>query len=278
MLIKFILVKVRGRLGNQLFQLAFARALGKRLNCFVFFDIDHQFVWNKFFSAPWYFKLKNQIMRVLLKKIFLRKKYYHPITVSNDRLTDLPEISFLNTVYQGYFQARHYFANLSLEDEIFKVRPSILKRFYEKYNSLLKEPDIIYVHIRRTDYVNVRKWQLGDAEITLPAAYYNACLMKLDPEKKRRIIVLSDDMDWVKQNINWATEFIHNDDLMFDFLLMMHAETLVISNSTFAWWAASLNNKSKIVYAPTYFLGYNSLLEYPAGITSRTKFHWIHHT
>lgn len=278
MLTKFILVKVRGRLGNQLFQIAFAKAMGKRLNCFVFFDTDQQFAWDQYFCAPWYFKTVNQLMGLLLKKIFIRKKYYTPISVSNDRLVEISRISTLNSVYQGYFQSLHYFSNLSLEDEMFRIQPSILNSFYAKYTSLLQEQGIVYVHIRRTDYVNVRKPQLGDSEITLPADYYNACLMKLDPDKRKRIIVLSDDMDWVKLNIKWATEFVHNTELIFDFLLMMHAETIIISNSTFAWWAAFLNKKPKTVFAPKYFLGYNSLQEYPAGIMSQTQFKWIHHT
>jgi hypothetical protein len=274
---KFILVKVRGRLGNQLFQIAFAKAMGKQLNCFVFFDTDQQFVWNQYFSAPWSFKTVNQVMTILLKKIFIRKKYFSPISVSNDCLAKLSEISIPNVVFQGYFQSSYYFSSLSLADEMFTVRPSIMNHFYTKYNSLLKEQGIAYVHIRRSDYVNIRKHQLGDSEITLPADYYNACLMKLDPGKRKRIIVLSDDILWVKQHIKWATEFVHSTELMFDFLLMMHAETLIISNSTFAWWAAYLNKNAKTIFAPMYFLGYNSLKEYPAGIMSGTQFQWIHH-
>jgi hypothetical protein len=274
---EFILIKVRGRLGNQLFQIAFAKAMGKRLNCFVIFDIDHQFVWDDYFRARAHFRLLNKVISTVFKKIFIRKKYFEPLTITNDRLADLSSISFPNTVYQGYFQSPHYFSNLSVEDDMFKIRPEILEKFRLKYNSLLQEKGIVFVHIRRTDYVNVRKVQLNNSEITLPAEYYNTCLASLADDKRKRIIVLSDDMEWVKRNIKWAAEFIHNTDLIFDFLLMMHAETLIISNSTFAWWAAYLNTNSKNIYAPKYFLGYNASIEYPTGIMKGTSFQWVRH-
>lgn len=274
---KFILVKVRGRLGNQLFQIAFAKAMGRRLNCFVIYDTGHQFVWDTYFLSPCCFVNVNKFLTGLVKKVFARK-YYSPLIISNDNLVeDINEISILNTVFQGYFQAPHYFSNLVKEDRIFKIRDKFLKEFRLKYSFLLTEKGVVIVHIRRTDYMHVRKVQLGNSEITLPIEYYDRCITSIDANQRRRVIALSDDIEWVKSNFKLATEFIHNSEFIFDFLLLMHAETVIISNSTFAWWAAYLNKFATHIFAPKYFLGYNAKVEYPAGIMNGTQFQWVHH-
>jgi Glycosyl transferase family 11 len=272
----FVLIKIRGRLGNQLFQIAFADELRKRAKCIVLFDLDKQFVLDKFFLYPKYFKFFNSTLSFLLKRFFWHSKYKSPLIISPRVRMNVFMNPKVDVVYQGYFQSTAFFPSATiLGAGVFQIRHKIIDAFRKKYEHLLSQKGNLFIHIRRTDYVNVRKQELGNSEITLPVDYYNYCMAEFSSTTKP--IVISDDIEWVKKHVTWATEFIQNEEYFFDFLLMVHAEYLIISNSTFAWWAAYLNKSAKCIFAPKYFLGYNAKVEYPEGIMDGTSFKWIHH-
>jgi hypothetical protein len=49
-----------------------------------------------------------------------------------------------------------------------------------------------------------------------------------------------------------------------DFQHLLNADVCIISNSTFSWWGAWLNNKpTKVIYAPKYFMGWRIKKEIP---------------
>jgi hypothetical protein len=66
-------------------------------------------------------------------------------------------------------------------------------------------------------------------------------------------IIVSDDINWVKNNIKGSNIYYSeaSDDL-FDLALMSNCDHHIISNSTFAWWGAWLNvNENKTIICPT---------------------------
>jgi len=79
---------------------------------------------------------------------------------------------------------------------------------------------------------------------------------------------VSDDIDFAR------TEFTHipnsefsQSDMITDFQIIMNADVSILSNSSFAWWAAYLNpKKNKIIYCPQYWLGFKVKKEYPENI------------
>ena len=122
------------------------------------------------------------------------------------------------------------------------------------------------VHIRRTDYINWGNDELG-YNLSLPETYYSNALSKLDTTNKN-IIFISDDIAFTKLNFNIRSAiYSENNSEIFDLQLLMQADYLVLSNSTFAWWGAYLNTNAKAVYCPQYWLGFKINKEWPTGIT-----------
>jgi hypothetical protein len=72
---------------------------------------------------------------------------------------------------------------------------------------------------------------------------------------RAKFYVFSNDIDWVKQNLNIANvayiDFNQGKDSWQDMMLMSHCRHNVICNSSFSWWGAWLNpNPEKVVIAP----------------------------
>ena len=110
----------------------------------------------------------------------------------------------------------------------------------------------VSIHIRRGDYTSYSaRWSLG----SLPLSYYKTALAELKKTNPNlTAFVFSDDLNFVKANWNFGvpTEFVegcaHNYE---DMHLMSLCNHHIVSNGTFAWWGAWLDNKpDKKVFAP----------------------------
>ena len=82
---------------------------------------------------------------------------------------------------------------------------------------------------------------------------------EMDREEKIEnptFFVFSNDMEWVKENIQINSRVFYvdiksGDDSYKDMQLMSKCKHNIIANSSFSWWGAWLNeNKNKIVVAP----------------------------
>jgi len=74
-------------------------------------------------------------------------------------------------------------------------------------------------------------------------------------------IFISDDLSYIEEEFDYLKEkYIskHNDIIDFQFLL--NADICILSNSSFSWWGAYLNNKKATVFAPKFWLGKKSEL------------------
>ena len=138
----------KGRLGNQLFQIAstigIAKSLGQEV-CFPDWEYQHCF--------------KNKLPKAEITPelaLVEQKCDYHPFDkniIDNDK----------DLVLEGYFQSEKYF--LDAEEDVrkyFEFSDEILKRIEEKYSKILREYDTT-IHVRRGDYVNLQDvyWNLS---------------------------------------------------------------------------------------------------------------------
>ena len=113
----------------------------------------------------------------------------------------------------------------------------------------------IGVHIRRGDYVS-------DPTVTVfhgfcTNDYFNAATEITNTRIKTPCYyVFSDDIEWAKNNFipSFPTQYINGtgaDQDIEDMLMMSKCKHNIISNSSFSWWGAWLNNNpQKIIVAP----------------------------
>ena len=83
--------------------------------------------------------------------------------------------------------------------------------------------------------------------------FYKAVNIIQEKVENPVFIVFSDDVEWVKQNMQFDGEVYYetgNDPIWEKLRLMSSCKHFVISNSTFSWWAQYLStNDNKVVIA-----------------------------
>ena len=261
---------MKGRLGNQMFQYAFARALSMRLNTLFFITCSPS---NELLLGK-YFNLGRSIQYTLAVGFgrvvnFLLSKANIKIKVQNFSLNeDQPDLESLSnfTVYDGFFQTDKYYSqSMCYLSKDFKVKRKYRKQFREKYYNL-SEKKVLVLHLRRGDYKQFYIEDLKDQDFRLPLDYYLDCLNRVSNLCNYQVYIIGDEID-VKENELPCKISIEKNEMIIDFQLMMEADTLIISNSSFAWWAAMLNKKqNRMVYAPKYWVGFKQGIEYPRGV------------
>lgn len=241
------IIKIKGGLGNQLFQYAYGRNLelvGEK----VIFD-------NSFFNGAKAkidtarnFKLDNY--NIETKAEFSPKN--HPF------LNTLSKIKRkLGLKHEEFFQSEKYFIdhkNQILKEFTLKNPLSASSQIWQK--QINDDVNSISIHIRRGDYVqdkNTNKFH-GTCDIE----YYKkafAEVFKRSQNKEIKIFVFSDDIAWAKENLyfNFPIYYISDPQIpdYEEIYLMSLCKNNIIANSTFSWWGAYLNkNNDKIVAAP----------------------------
>jgi hypothetical protein len=278
-----IAIRLNGRLGNQLFQYAFIYTAAKELNTSFFIDQYHEkFIAGNYFEnlTPNRSKLITRLFYIEgFKNIFsfhLRRFYYdfiyrfYKVSVKEyDFNCDSSEITFRNkTLYSGYFQSELFFKAFekSIRDK-FILKKKFSDQFNLKYNELYKNNKIVTVHIRRTDYLHLPHLNLGGADLSLPIAYYKNAISRYAGQKVH-FVFISDDNNFIQENFKEIlNKTISMDSEIMDFQHLLNADGCILSNSTFSWWGAWLNNKTeKNIYAPKYFMGWRIKKETPACI------------
>lgn len=274
----FFIVRLRGGLGNQLFQYAFARIYSLVHNRPCKADtsgyanpelqrVPRGYKLEKFnltlplatdeeiqnFKYP--FGIVSKIWRGIKIKIFkLDYLDYHPQLLKKN-------INYID----GYFQSPLYYIGY---EEIIKkecsVRAEYISKEAQKVAEHMKECISVAVHIRRGDLVS--EIDAAKAQGLCSLQYYDQAqgrmnaevtmISKENPEEKEpTYFVFSDDIYWVQDNMEFpeGTVFVsalHLQDFE-ELYLMTMAKHNIIGNSTFSWWGAWLNqNEKKVVIAP----------------------------
>lgn len=122
----------------------------------------------------------------------------------------------------------------------------------------IRNTNSVSIHVRRGDFLTgINKELYGS--ICTPEYFKEAIKKILSLVENPHFYVFSNDVDWVKTNLNYenltVVDFNHGQNSWIDMYLMSKCKHNINSNSTFSWWGAWLNsNPGKIIVVPQYFL------------------------
>ncbi len=281
-----IITRLRGGLGNQLFQYAAGRALAEhhkvplKLDLYTYtkhpyrtfelhhFNIDaleasrgevHRFTGTNPITR--YLNKRNNYFRC--PGVFAQPHYHF-----YEDFFSLPADIYLS----GYWQSEKYYAN---------VIPLIRQQFtplgpLDSRNSALKaelgSKESVAVHVRRGDYGSAAYSSFFGG---LPGSYYRDAMASIRGQlPNAAFYFFSDDIAWCQSAFgSEGIQYIsHNKggDAYKDLLLMAACRHNIIANSTFSWWGAWLNpNPGKRVIAPAKWFKSNFLDRKEPVYTSR---------
>ncbi|MDQ5930715.1 MAG: hypothetical protein QG594_2503 [Bacteroidota bacterium] len=241
----------KGRLGNQLFQIAATLSA----------SIDHNF---GCIFPDWHYNqfLKNPILEYskYIPYIFYKPTDFYTEPSFRYNNINLPDtgLKLLREdvkVYalDGYFQSRKYFENHeAFIREQFEPSEELINKLYHKYGSLQFQSCAI--HVRRGDYVDLAFYH------QIKMDYYERSMIKIQKETGiKHFYIFSDDIAWCKENFTnpeYKYTFIEGNTDFEDLILMSCCRHQIIANSSFSWWGAFLNrNPDKIVIFPEKWFG-----------------------
>jgi len=291
------IIKLKGGLGNQMYQYALGVFLEKKYGIKFVYD-KSSFEWNDFrkqelkkifnlnlatisktnalfykgISVKIFGKRVNILM--LYEKIFKKNPPFQWYVDDKKFKNMLVANSFCKQCYyNGYFQ---FYKHLQ------EVRKELLSDFaFTDFKSkknislapIIKQTNSVSVHVRRTDYIN--NPDLGGI---VGVEYYNkAIAMAMSKVNKAHFFVFSDDINWAKQHIDFKdsqvlfVDWNVGDRSFRDMQLMSLCKHNIIANSSFSWWGAWLNkNINKVIISPKKWLN-----EEADNIDDRIPSQWI---
>ncbi len=252
-----VTVYVAGGLGNQLFQLAAGWEQAARLGCSLYLDVSHTRV-----AGTWTYALGPLAHpgRVLdrrespwtSRRFSSRHVYPVPrrigavqqrVRLERDAAVYDPEIDSIRsgTFLVGYFQSALYFSGIAAAFEV-ALREAGSDPDEEEYLQQLRDDPRTTLHLRRGDYLAAP----GQPLVASVDYAMRAANLLRDLGESRPLRVFSDSIDVVRGELDGRgldIEFADESRLNGPFgtlRAMAAGRGMIMSNSTFSWWAAWL--------------------------------------
>lgn len=244
-------VTLKGGIGNQMFQYAFARSLAISMATNVIIDTSF---------------LNTRGRKIVPRKYGLGDLN---ITISSENITDA-ELVTENKLYcysrkivesvisgqpknvwlrHGYWQSYKYFQEHSdiIAGELTPKTP--LPVSVAGIAKDMKRTNSVLIHVRRTDYTK------NNPHPCYGVNYIQKCVDLLaDKVSDLKMFVFSDDLQWCKENLSFNNcEFVDefHDEPHYQMYLMSMCKHFIIPASSFSWWSAWLSKyPDKIVICP----------------------------
>lgn len=272
------IVKLKGGLGNQMFQYAFAKLLERHTKEEVKLDFSsYQSLKQDNVRVPRITKFNISLQAASVDEInkccvlrhtgnslsfrykvgifvekTINKNYFFEL---NRSYIDCKTV-LSKKYYDGYWQSYKYINAVAdiIENEF--VPNYSLSDKSRKMISKLQTEESVFIGVRRGDYTNSQSAIKHFGGFS--AEYYLNAMDVISKKVKNPVFyVFSNDIEWCKENLDWSSynvvyrepESQTND---FEELMIMSAcKHAIIVNSTYHWWGAYLiKNVDKIVCCP----------------------------
>lgn len=255
------LIKMIGGLGNQMFIYAFYLQMKKRfsdvyidISDMMHYKVHYGYEMNEVFNLPQIEFRMNQPLKKVIEFLFFKTILERK---QNGALKPYECTYIWPLIYfKGFYQSEKYFEEV--KEDVRKLFTFDLKKANVKslqvMQQILYEDNSVSLHVRRGDYLNLKHWDSIGCVCQLP--YYRNALLKIKSMVSEPVFyVFSDDIEWVKQNLDLDNaiyvDWNNGRDSWQDMMLMSCCRNHIICNSTFSWWGAWLNpHDDKIVIAP----------------------------
>ncbi len=270
-----ITVRLKGGLGNQMFQHAFARAYSLKNN--VPFQLDVRYLKDR--SPRKNFIYRNYDLDIFnINPVILKPVDYFPYAIYSVLMAEALQCKFPSlkkitnkylekdylidkniwsensfTYFSGYFQSYKYFSEY--KDQIaddFTFR-NCLDNNCQPLMQEVRMQETICLNVRRGDFLNDKLLNVVSKNY-----YYRSVDFIKSKVNNPVIYVFSDDTKWCEENLKFdiPTVYITHEFAGVKFRnyfeLMMNCKHFIIPNSSFAWWAAYLSKSiNKIVVVPS---------------------------
>ncbi|MFH0816512.1 MAG: alpha-1,2-fucosyltransferase [Methanobacteriota archaeon] len=260
-----IIARLRGGLGNQMFQYALGRHLALKNGAPLLLDLTE-------LESTKLRKYELGFFNIAAKTIsdyqighFARWGRNLRLGLDSKRWAETKEqskffdprvLELRGDVYlDGYWQSEKYFNGIRdtiREDFTFKTEPDPSN---EKMLEQIRRSNSVCLHVRRGDYVADQITNRFHGTCGLD--YYREAANSIKARvPDAQFFVFSDDLDWASANMNLDGRSTivgvnGTDKGVDDMRLMSNCKHFIIANSSFSWWGAWLSkNPGKIVCAP----------------------------
>jgi hypothetical protein len=204
--------------------------------------------------------------------------YEEKRVINNDVLVTPADINMINvpdnTQIEGIMQSVKYIQHRK-KDICEWLKPNI------SYNGQYSNENYCIIHFRGGDY-------RGAGRTLLPQSYYfNAMNHMKNINKDMKFAVVTDDIELAYYYFGGIAEIIgssitgvpdqyksdyhYGGNIAIDYNIINNAKYIILSNSTFGWWATWTNQQVKKVIAPLYWFAYNYTENFWAGSEMRVE-------
>lgn len=251
MIPKFVLMPSEAGLGNQLFILAAAEAISRQHSRPVWLVVDNpssirKWGWGPSLFADLTIKISDSIFLALLVRFAVRlrkspvfgrllRKFVFVERINQE--TDIIQSKVANgcIVFSGYFQREE------IASELLRFKLANRSSFCSiDHGHNVSKGMSTAIHVRRGDYRSDKRYGL-----LAPEFFYQA-LEKLKTENSG-VSVFSDSETLLDEefshNFPWTFQKVESCSPVCEFIRLLEFDSIVISNSTFSWWAAFLRQE-----------------------------------
>lgn len=238
---KKIKIEFNGGLGNQLFQYAAAKKLQKIFINYKFIYYGVKENWSdQSVNIDFYLKIitkKKILNRYQRVKDFLFGYVINDLTENKYNFKNILKKKYL--ILRGFFQNRTWY-----NDVLDEVLDEIISCSKEKIFDSFEESDLV-LQFRRSDYIKLG-WEIN-------IDYYFKALAIFNKNREKKITIVSEDTQFndllykkletegykilpMKVNKQFSKS-------VSDFITLIKSKNLIMANSSFGWWAASIRSK-----------------------------------